>query len=128
MLINQITPHLPKDNEEVNAHVKCLQVMLDAATVADPFHDKEDEDRGHEDDHRHSPCGDSASSITPPEERGRGHDRDNYELRDVICGRDACGRIENRCRHQEGDDQEQRDERTMTIMAPTMTNLTDSIL
>jgi hypothetical protein len=84
MLINQITPHLPKDNEEVNAHVKCLQVMLDAATVADPFHDKEDEDQGHEDDHRHSPCGESASSITPPEERGRGHDRDNYELRDVI--------------------------------------------
>jgi hypothetical protein len=24
MLINQLTPHLPKDNEEVNAHVKHL--------------------------------------------------------------------------------------------------------
>jgi hypothetical protein len=26
-------PHLPKDNEEVNTHVKRLQVMLDATTV-----------------------------------------------------------------------------------------------
>jgi hypothetical protein len=24
MLIDQLTPHLPKDNEEVNAYVKCL--------------------------------------------------------------------------------------------------------
>jgi hypothetical protein len=39
MLIDQITPHLPKDNEEVNAHVKRLQAMLDAAIVADPIHD-----------------------------------------------------------------------------------------
>jgi hypothetical protein len=52
MLIDQITPHLPKDNEEVNVHVKHLQAMLDAAMVADPVHDKEDGDRGHEDDHR----------------------------------------------------------------------------
>jgi hypothetical protein len=44
MLINQITPHLPKDNEEVNAHVKRLQAMLDATTVADPVHGQEDED------------------------------------------------------------------------------------
>jgi hypothetical protein len=35
MLIDQITPHLPKDNEEVNVHVKCLQAMLDAATMVD---------------------------------------------------------------------------------------------
>jgi hypothetical protein len=63
-------PHLPKDNEEVNAHVKCLQTMLDAATIVDPVCDQEDKDRGHEDDHRQSPRGDSTSSITPPEERG----------------------------------------------------------
>jgi hypothetical protein len=30
MLDDQITPHLPKDNEEVNAQVKRLQAMLDA--------------------------------------------------------------------------------------------------
>jgi hypothetical protein len=38
MLIDQITPHLPKDNEEVNAHVKRLQAMLDVATVMDLVH------------------------------------------------------------------------------------------
>jgi hypothetical protein len=35
MLFDQLTPppHLPNDNEEVNTHVKRLQVMLDATTV-----------------------------------------------------------------------------------------------
>jgi hypothetical protein len=42
MLIDQITTHLPKDNEEVNAHVKHLQAMLDAATMVDLVHDRED--------------------------------------------------------------------------------------
>jgi hypothetical protein len=55
MLVDQITTHLPKDNEEVNAHVKCLQVMLVIATVADPTLDQEDEDQGHDDDHQESP-------------------------------------------------------------------------
>jgi hypothetical protein len=31
MLIDQLTPHLPKDNEEVNTHVNRLQAMLDVA-------------------------------------------------------------------------------------------------
>jgi hypothetical protein len=85
MLIDQITPpHLPKDNEEVNVHVKCLQAMLDAATVADPVHDQEDGDRGHEDDHRQSPRGDSTSSITPPEERGQERGGDNRDLCNII--------------------------------------------
>jgi hypothetical protein len=52
MLIDQLTPHLPKDNEEVNAHVKCLQAMLDAVTVVDLVLDHDDEARGHELDHR----------------------------------------------------------------------------
>jgi hypothetical protein len=43
MLIDQLTPHLPKDNEQVNAHVKCLQLMLDASTVVDPTLDHDDE-------------------------------------------------------------------------------------
>jgi hypothetical protein len=55
MLVDQITHHLPKDNEEVNAHVKCLQVMLVTAIVADPTLDQEDEDQGHDDDHQESP-------------------------------------------------------------------------
>jgi hypothetical protein len=40
MLINQLTPHLPKDNEEV---VKRLQAMLDAATLVVPALNHEDE-------------------------------------------------------------------------------------
>jgi hypothetical protein len=48
MLIDQLTPpHLPKDNKEVNAHVKCLQVMLDAAIVVDLNHDLDDRVQGH---------------------------------------------------------------------------------
>jgi hypothetical protein len=43
MLIDQFTPHLPKDNEEVNAHVKRLQAMLDAAIVVDPILDRDSE-------------------------------------------------------------------------------------
>jgi hypothetical protein len=39
MLVDQITPHLPKDNEEVNTHVKMAQEMLDVATVVDPVYD-----------------------------------------------------------------------------------------
>jgi hypothetical protein len=51
MLINQLTPHLPKDNEEFNVHVKRLQAMLDATTVVDPVLDRDDEVWGHELDH-----------------------------------------------------------------------------
>jgi hypothetical protein len=76
MLIDQLTPHLPKDNEEVNAHLKHLQVMLDAATMVDPV-DRDGKVRGHELDHQYSPRGDSASSLTPSEERGRGRDQDD---------------------------------------------------
>jgi hypothetical protein len=52
MLITQLTPHLLKGNEEVNAHVKNLQAMLEAATVVDPTLNRDDEARGHEHDHR----------------------------------------------------------------------------
>jgi hypothetical protein len=90
------SPPSPKDNEEVNTHVKRLQALLDAATVADTIYDQEDGDQGHDDDHRESLHGDSASSITPWEEHGRGCNRDNHDLRDVICARDARGRIKSR--------------------------------
>jgi hypothetical protein len=52
MLIHQLALHLPKDNEEVNAHMKCLQAMLDAAIVVDPTLDHDDKAWGHELDHR----------------------------------------------------------------------------
>jgi hypothetical protein len=52
MLIDQLTPHLPKDNEEVNAHVKHLRPMLDAATLVDLVLDHDGEVWGHELDHR----------------------------------------------------------------------------
>jgi hypothetical protein len=98
MVIYQITSHLHKDNEEVNAHVKFLWAMLDAETVVDPLHEQEDKNRGHEGNHRQSPHGDSAISITPPEEHGREHGRDNRDLHDIIRYRDARGRIKNRHR------------------------------
>jgi hypothetical protein len=72
MLVNQLTPHLPKDNEEVNAQVKCLQVMLDTATVVDLVLNRDDGVRGQAIDHRQSPHGDSTSTLTPLEERGQG--------------------------------------------------------
>jgi hypothetical protein len=52
MLIDQLTPHLPKDNKEVNAHVKRLQAMLHATTVVDPTLDRHDETQGHDLEHR----------------------------------------------------------------------------
>jgi hypothetical protein len=42
MIIDQLTPLLPKDNVEVNAQVKRLQAMLDVATMVDPTLDRVD--------------------------------------------------------------------------------------
>jgi hypothetical protein len=72
MPIDQITSNLPKDNEEVNAHVKHLQAMLDVAIVAYLVQDQEDIDRGHIDDHWQILHGDSASNFNPLEEGSRG--------------------------------------------------------
>jgi hypothetical protein len=91
MLVDQITPHLPTDNEEVNVHVKGLQAMLDAATVADQAHYQGNRDRDHDDDHQRSPSGDSASHITPLE----GHGEGNCDMHDIIHGRDVRGRIKS---------------------------------
>jgi hypothetical protein len=52
MLIDQLTPHLPKDNEEVNTQVKHLQSMLDAAIMVDPVLERGGDARGHDLDHR----------------------------------------------------------------------------
>jgi hypothetical protein len=71
MIVDQLTPLLSKVSEEVNAQVKCLQAMLNAATMVDLALDRGDEARGQDPDHRQSPRRDSANSLTPPEERGR---------------------------------------------------------
>jgi hypothetical protein len=97
MLIDQLTPHLPKDNEEVNTHVNRLQAMLDIATVVDPVLDRDDRVRGQEPDHRQSPHKDLTSTLTPLEERSRRHDRDDPDLCYIIDDTDAHGRIKNQC-------------------------------
>jgi hypothetical protein len=119
MLIDQLTPHLSKDNEEVNAHMKHLQEMLDAAIIVDLVLDRDDEAWGHGPDHRQSLRGDSASSLTPPEECSWRWDWDDRDLCDVIRGRDACSWIKNRSSVNKG---------TMITMVPITTNLTDSVL
>jgi hypothetical protein len=98
--------------------VKRLQVMLDAATVVDTTLDRDDEAWGHKPDNRQSPHGDSASCLTPPEERGRRRDQDDRDLHDVIRGRDAHGRIENRRQEYERLEQEQREERYYDYNGP----------
>jgi hypothetical protein len=114
MLIDQLTPHLPKDNEEVNAHDKHLDAMLDVATVVDPVPERDD-GRGQDTDHRHSSSGDSASSLTPPEERGQRRDRD---LHDIIHNRDARDRIENWRQEWDCAKQERRDEGDYDFRGP----------
>jgi hypothetical protein len=63
-------------------------------------------------------CGDSANNITPQEEHDQGCNSDNHDLRDIIHGRDARGRIESRRRTQEHEEQEQRDERDYDYYGP----------
>jgi hypothetical protein len=36
MIVKQLMPLLPKDDEEINAQVKCLHAMLDMTTMFDP--------------------------------------------------------------------------------------------
>jgi hypothetical protein len=93
---------LPKDNEEVNVHVKSLKAMLDATMVADPVIDQEDGYQGHDDDHWRHPHGDLANNITPP----GGHGGDNHDLCDAIHSRDACSQIESWHQDRERDKQE----------------------
>jgi hypothetical protein len=77
MLIDQLTPHLPKDNQKVTANVKQIQVMLDATIVVDSTLNCDDEAQGHDHDHPQSLHGDSTSCLTPPEECGRRRDWDD---------------------------------------------------
>jgi hypothetical protein len=45
MIVDQLTPLLPKDNKEVNMQVKHLQAMLDAHAMVDPVLDHGDRGR-----------------------------------------------------------------------------------
>jgi hypothetical protein len=117
-LIDQLTPHLQKDNQDVTAHVKRLQAILDTATVVDLALNRDDEARGHDHDHRQSPHGDSISCLTPLEEQGRRRDWDDRDLCDVIRGRDVRGRIENQCQECERLEHEQREERDYDYYSP----------
>jgi hypothetical protein len=90
--IDNLTPLVPKDIEEVNAWVKRLQAMLDMATVVNPGLDHMDRRWGQDPDHHQSPREDSAGSITPPIVHGR--DRDEGDLCDVIGNREAHDHIE----------------------------------
>jgi hypothetical protein len=42
VIIDQLTPLLPKDCKEINAQVKLLHAMLDAATMMDLTHHRRD--------------------------------------------------------------------------------------
>jgi hypothetical protein len=64
MIIDQLTPHLPKDNKEVNAQVKRLQAMLGVATVVDPALEGSDEEQAQDLHHRQSPYGHAAKDDT----------------------------------------------------------------
>jgi hypothetical protein len=46
MIVDQLTPLLPKDSDEANAQVKRLQAMLDVATLVDPTLDHGEKRRG----------------------------------------------------------------------------------
>jgi hypothetical protein len=76
--------------------------MLDAATVADQAHNQGNRDRGHEDDQRRSPRGDSACSVTPLE----GHGEGNRDMHDIIHGRDVRGRLNSQRQDRERDELE----------------------
>jgi hypothetical protein len=110
-LFDQLSPYLPKDNEEVNVHVKRLQSMLDAVIMVDSIHDRDDSNWSKVPDHRQSPRRDSARSLTPPKEHGRRRDRVDPDLCNIVCDRDECGQIKNQRQERERIEQEHRDER-----------------
>jgi hypothetical protein len=116
MIVDQLTPLLPKDSEEVNAQVKRLQAMLDTTTMVDVTLDHRDRRQGQDPDHCQSSREDSGSSITPPSDHDR--DRDEGDLRDIIRNRDARDWIENRCQERDHIECEQHIERDYDYYGP----------
>jgi hypothetical protein len=113
MLINQLTPHLPKDNEEVTAHVKRLQAMLDVATVVDPVLNRDDEACGHDHNNRRVHTG-----IWQAISLHRRNAAEGETGMTEICAISSMS-VMNRSSVKKG---------TMTTMVPITTNLTDSVL
>jgi hypothetical protein len=115
VILDQLTSLLPKDSEEVNAQVKHLHAMLNAAIMTDPTLGQGDRRRDQDPDHRQSPHGGSASRLSLTlNERGQGQG-DRW---DVIHNRDAHDQTDNR--HQERDqlDRECHDERDRDFYCP----------
>jgi hypothetical protein len=64
-----------------------------------------------------------ASNITLLEEHGRGRGWDDYDLRDIIQGKDARDRVKNWRQEREHMNCINAMRGTMIIMVPTTTNL-----
>jgi hypothetical protein len=127
MIINQLTPLLPKDSEEVNPQVKRLQTMLDAATMVDPTLKRGDGGWGQDPDHHQSPRGDSAVVSLPQRSAAKS------EIRIIgICTTLSATRM-----HVTGLKTDAKSETVsstndamkgiMNIMAPSTINFTDTI-
>jgi hypothetical protein len=54
VIVDRLTPLLPKDSELINTQVKCLHVVLEATTMTDPTLHRGDGRRGLDHDHRQS--------------------------------------------------------------------------
>jgi hypothetical protein len=100
VIVDQLTPLLPKDSEEVNLQVKRLHQMLYTTTMMDPTLNLGVEKRCQDPGHCQSLRGNSASCIST---FGLEHDQGwgEEDLRDVLRTKDACGWIKNR--HQDRD-------------------------
>jgi hypothetical protein len=96
VIIDQLTPLLPKDNKEVSTQVKCLHATLDAVTMTDPTLDHGYRRRGQDPDHHQSPHRDSANNLSRSPHK---HNQGQGDLRNIISNRDAHDWIKNQ--HQE---------------------------
>jgi hypothetical protein len=64
VIVDQLTPLLPMESEEISLQVKWLHAMLDAAIMMDPALNRGGGRRGQDLNHRQSPHGDSASIVS----------------------------------------------------------------
>jgi hypothetical protein len=126
-IIDQLMALLSKDSEEVNLQVKRLHAMLDVATMMDRTLNPGARRRGQDPDHRQSPSGDSANSLSCSlDERAQGQGAGDTQ--DIIHSRDAHDRIENCHRDRERAECEPVMRGTMISMAPTMTSPPNVVL
>jgi hypothetical protein len=112
MIIDQLGPLLPKDNENVNAppgHARC-------SYHGEPTPECGDRRQGQDPDHRQSSRRESASSITLLKECDC--DQDKRDFCDIICNRYACDRIENRRQERDRIEHKQREERVHDYYGP----------